>query len=115
MSGSRGKEQQPSTAPEIKPEPQKPPSGAEEPITAPEPVADLRAHPSTFASTIIGDWTRKEPPRINCSSHNVDIAAVLGQDLTKTFTFTEPSPDDIVIKAQSAAKGRLYNAVHHFQ
>ncbi|KAL1960364.1 hypothetical protein VTO42DRAFT_8324 [Malbranchea cinnamomea] len=67
--------------------------------------ADMRAHPSAFATTIIGQREKRLAPRSCCLSRTIHSRIVFGQDFTDVFNFVEPSPDDIVLKAQSAAKG----------
>lgn len=70
------------------------------------PKPDIRAKPSPFATIIIGGATR---PMKTESSHlhsqNVDLMQVYGQDLTEAFDFAGPSPDDVILNAQSSAKG----------
>ncbi|EEA28229.1 hypothetical protein EYB25_000829 [Talaromyces marneffei] len=71
-----------------------------------EEVADLRAYPSTFAATIIGNGahpTTPEPGHLLSSSF--DVMHIYQQDVTEAFDFSGPSPDDIVFNAQSASKG----------
>lgn len=58
---------------------------------------DIRGHPSAFASIMTSQATEKESQP---SSH--DFSEGLH---TKSFDFTEPSPDDIVTQAQNV-KGR---------
>ncbi|KAH1635765.1 hypothetical protein KXX59_003884 [Aspergillus fumigatus] len=81
----------------------KPCAGEEE---TERPKASIRAPPSTFASTIVGANTR---PQITEPSHlyssTVDLMQIYGQDLTEPFDFAGPSPDDVVLNAQSSAKG----------
>jgi elongation factor 1 alpha-like protein len=71
-----------------------------------EPAFNLRAPPSTFASTIVGDGRR---PSSLEHSHlvgtNFDVLDVYGQDHAEAFDFTGPSPDDVILNAQSASKG----------
>jgi elongation factor 1 alpha-like protein len=71
-----------------------------------QPKVNIRAPPSTFASTIVGANTR---PQITEPSHlysnTVDLMQIYGQDLTEPFDFAGPSPDDVVLNAQSSAKG----------
>lgn len=72
----------------------------------PEEAADLRACPSTFAATIIGNGyhpTAPEPGHLLSSSF--DVMHIYQQDVTEAFDFAGPSPDDIVFNAQSASKG----------
>lgn len=71
----------------------------------PAPV-DLRASPSTFATIIVGDATRstKTQPS-HLPAKKFDVMEVFGQDLTEAFDFAGPSPDDVVLNAQSASKG----------
>lgn len=71
----------------------------------PAAAEDLRARPSTFATTIIGDGDGQRALRRHCFSVAVDMTAILDQSFTEAFDFTEPSPDDVVINAQSAGKG----------
>ena len=71
-----------------------------------EPEVNIRAPPSGFASTIVGDSTRPmmtEPSTLH--SNTVDLMKIYGQDLTEPFDFAGPSPDDVVVNAQSSAKG----------
>ncbi|KAE8354485.1 hypothetical protein BDV28DRAFT_130777 [Aspergillus coremiiformis] len=71
-----------------------------------EPTVNIRASPSTFASTIVGDVTRPkmtEPSPLY--SNSLDLMKIYGQDLTEPFDFTGPSPDDVVLNAQNSAKG----------
>ena len=71
-----------------------------------QPEVNIRAPPSGFASTIVGDSTRPmmtEPS--NLHSNTVDLMKIYGQDLTEPFDFAGPSPDDVVVNAQSSAKG----------
>lgn len=67
---------------------------------------NFRASPSTFASTIVGDGRR---PSSLEHSHLLgtcfDVLQVYGQDHAEAFDFTGPSPDDVVLNAQSASKG----------
>ncbi|GFG16019.1 isoform 3 of HBS1-like protein [Aspergillus udagawae] len=71
-----------------------------------QPKVNIRASPSTFASTIVGVNMR---PQITEPSHlyssTVDFMQIYGQDLTEPFDFAGPSPDDVVLNAQSSAKG----------
>ncbi|OJJ45509.1 hypothetical protein ASPZODRAFT_119957 [Penicilliopsis zonata CBS 506.65] len=71
------------------------------------PVVNMMASPSTFATIIVGDATR--PVAAAQSSHlkvqSVDVMDIYGQDLTEAFDFAGPSPDDLVLNAQSSAKG----------
>lgn len=71
-----------------------------------EPEVNIRAPPSGFASTIVGDSTRPmmtEPSHLH--SNTADLIRIYGQDLTEPFDFAGPSPDDVVVNAQSSAKG----------
>lgn len=71
-----------------------------------EPEINIRAPPSSFASTIVGDSTRPmmtEPSHLH--SNTADLIRIYGQDLTEPFDFAGPSPDDVVVNAQSSAKG----------
>ncbi|KAJ5773320.1 Translation elongation/initiation factor/Ribosomal beta-barrel [Penicillium paradoxum] len=80
-----------------------------EPQKQPEPeqtVPTIRASPSTFASTIVGPATgptTAEPSRLHPNSS--DLLRIYGQDHAEPFDFAAPSPDDVVLKAQSTAKG----------
>jgi elongation factor 1 alpha-like protein len=69
-------------------------------------TANIRSSPSTFASTIIGDNSR---PKMTEPSHlytnTLDLIKIYGQDLAEPFDFAGPSPDDVVLNAQSSAKG----------
>lgn len=68
---------------------------------------DMCARPSTFARTIVGEFAQPasaEPSHLHL--HAVDVMSVYGQDsLAEVFDFAGPSPDDVVLKAQSSAKG----------
>lgn len=71
-----------------------------------EPEVNIRAPPSGFASTIVGDSIRPmmtEPSHLH--SNTADLIRIYGQDLTEPFDFAGPSPDDVVVNAQSSAKG----------
>ncbi|KAI9376565.1 hypothetical protein BJX61DRAFT_252777 [Aspergillus egyptiacus] len=69
-------------------------------------TVNIRAPPSTFAVTIVGDDTR---PKMTEPSHlytnTLDLIKIYGQDLAEPFDFAGPSPDDVVMNAQSSAKG----------
>ncbi len=69
-------------------------------------TSNVRAPPSTFAVTIVGDDTR---PKMTEPSHlytnTLDLIKIYGQDLAEPFDFAGPSPDDVVLNAQSSAKG----------
>ena len=67
--------------------------------------ADLRAKPSTFATIIIGEADVQRASTLSHKWQNVDIMSLFGPDLTEVYGFTDPSPDDVVLNAQSAAKG----------
>lgn len=69
-------------------------------------AAHMRASPSTFANTIVGDAARRtmvEPSHLHCNS--VDLLRIYGQDPAEHFDFVGPSPDDVVLNAQNTAKG----------
>lgn len=59
---------------------------------------NLRANPSAFASIMTNHDTGNSLP--------ASVALFPGISVAKSFNFAEPSPDDIVTKAQSA-KGRM--------
>ncbi|KAL4817258.1 hypothetical protein BDW67DRAFT_174826 [Aspergillus spinulosporus] len=71
-----------------------------------EQPLNIRAPPSTFAVTIVGDDTR---PKMTEPSHlytnTLDLIRIYGQELAEPFDFSGPSPDDVVLNAQSSAKG----------
>ncbi|KAL4790782.1 P-loop containing nucleoside triphosphate hydrolase protein [Aspergillus venezuelensis] len=71
-----------------------------------EPAVNIRALPSTFAVTMVGYDTR---PKMTEPSHlytnTLDLIKIYGQDLAEPFDFAGPSPDDVVLNAQSSAKG----------
>lgn len=72
----------------------------------PDEPTDLRAHPSTFAATIVGNRGHHRTPEPGpLLSSNFDIMSIYQQDVTEAFDFAGPSPDDIVFNAQSASKG----------
>jgi elongation factor 1 alpha-like protein len=71
-----------------------------------EAAVSLRASPSTFARIVVGDGndiSSSEPSHLVGTSF--DVLEVYGQDHTEAFDFTGPSPDDVVLNAQSASKG----------
>ncbi|KAF3492318.1 translation elongation factor Tu [Arthroderma uncinatum] len=71
----------------------------------PEVTELLAADPSEFAATIIGE---KRTPKATIPSSvppdEYNLFNFVVQDLTEVYNFAEPSPDDIVIGAQNAAK-----------
>lgn len=70
------------------------------------PATVIRASPSMFASTIVGDAagpTMAEPSHLH--SNSVDLLRIYGQDHAEPFDFAGPSPDDVVLNAQNTAKG----------
>lgn len=69
------------------------------------PTTVLRASPSMFASTIVGEGgpTMAEPSHLH--SNSVDLLKIYGQDHAEPFDFAGPSPDDVVLNAQNTAKG----------
>ncbi|KAL4869089.1 hypothetical protein BDV12DRAFT_88902 [Aspergillus spectabilis] len=70
-----------------------------------KPTVNIRAPPSTFATTIVGDNTRPkmtEPSPLYTDS--LDLIRIYGQE-AEPFDFAGPSPDDVVLNAQSSAKG----------
>ncbi|KAJ6028622.1 HBS1-like protein [Penicillium herquei] len=71
----------------------------------PPPKADLRAPCSVFATALIGKETR---PKITEPNHGrpmvVDFDEIYGHN-TEHFDFSGPSPDDVILKAQSASQG----------
>lgn len=73
----------------------------------PKPATpSIRAPPSTFATTIVGDATRPkmtEPSHMH--SNGTDLLKIYGQGHAEPFDFAGPSPDDVVSNAQSSAKG----------
>ncbi|EAW11307.1 putative translation elongation factor EF-1 subunit [Aspergillus clavatus NRRL 1] len=109
--------EKPVTEKKPSPEPSKPQSpevtevqSAKEPLAheleQEQPKVDIRAPPSTFASIIVGNATRSgstKPSHLH--SNTVDLMKIYGQDLTEPFDFAGPSPDDVVLNAQSSAKG----------
>jgi len=66
---------------------------------------NIRAMPSTFASTIVGTTgpTIAEPSHLHSSG--TDLLKIYGQDNAEPFDFAAPSPDDVVLNAQNTAKG----------
>ncbi|RAL16288.1 putative translation elongation factor EF-1 subunit [Aspergillus homomorphus CBS 101889] len=84
-------------------------SGPETPVASEEAeqaAVNIRAPPSTFANAIVGDSARPkmtEPSHL--SANTLDLIRIYGQDLAEPFDFAGPSPDDVVINAQSSAKG----------
>lgn len=78
-------------------------------VQAEQPKPNIRAQPSSFASTIVGDSIR---PRMTGPSHlhsnTVDLMRIYGQEHAEPFDFAGPSPDDVVTNAQSSAKGLTF-------
>lgn len=71
-----------------------------------QPLLDIRASPSGFASAIVGNAagpTMAQPSHVQ--SNNVDLLRIYGQDHAEPFDFADPSPDDMVLNAQNTAKG----------
>ncbi|PYI36414.1 hypothetical protein BP00DRAFT_332403 [Aspergillus indologenus CBS 114.80] len=118
--GSRQGSSLSSKKPSPEPKPQESPKEEEKEATStsPEPTTpvtgketeqaavNIRAPPSTFASAIVGVSTRPkmtEPSHL--SANTLDLIRIYGQDLAEPFDFAGPSPDDVVINAQSSAKG----------
>ncbi|OGE48812.1 hypothetical protein PENARI_c025G03487 [Penicillium arizonense] len=97
------KEPQPELkSPEPLPEPMDKSKAEPEPR---ETVPNIRASPSTFASTIVGPAagpTTAGPSHLH--SNSADLLKLYGQD-AEPFDFAAPSPDDVVLNAQSTAKG----------
>ncbi|KAL2870802.1 putative translation elongation factor EF-1 subunit [Aspergillus lucknowensis] len=70
------------------------------------PTVNVRAPPSTFAATIIGVDTRSKMTELShLYTNTLDLIRIYGQDLAEPFDFAGPSPDDVVLNAQSSAKG----------
>ncbi|KAI1984947.1 hypothetical protein LOZ53_003807 [Ophidiomyces ophidiicola] len=104
----------PKEAPSIKPgrttesaQLSKPSAAARSPVTdSPKKLnpqrADIFAQPSTFATVLIGHQGDRGP--LCYLSQHFDMFKLHDNGNTKTFEFTDPSPDDIVINAQNAAK-----------
>ncbi|KAK2858477.1 hypothetical protein FQN49_004695 [Arthroderma sp. PD_2] len=73
----------------------------------PKYIEKLAADPSKFAATIVGE--KRAPDTTTPSSvppREYNLFNFVVQDLTEVYNFTEPSPDDIVIGAQNAAKDK---------
>lgn len=70
-------------------------------------ASELRLEPSRFASVIVGrPPTRAKPSqRPSCV---VNFLQLYNQGDAKPYDFSDPSPDDIVLKAQSTAKGLAF-------
>ncbi|KAA8644287.1 hypothetical protein EYZ11_002850 [Aspergillus tanneri] len=81
----------------------------EEPVASErkeESTAIIRAPPSTFASTIVGDAIRPMVTELShLHSNALDLMKIYGQEYTEPFDFAAPSPDDVVLNAQNSAKG----------
>lgn len=91
-----------------KPKPPSPEPPASVPTEKTIPSAkELTAQPSSFAAVLIGNESSSESPY--CFSNGFDTFKIHRPDLTEIFNFTEPSPDDIVLNAQNAAKGQSRN------
>ncbi|KAK2744279.1 Hsp70 suppressor, GTPase facilitates ribosomal subunit dissociation [Myotisia sp. PD_48] len=66
----------------------------------------LKAEPSLFASIIVGK--KRVPNAATVTGQQEALYNLLDfvvPDITEVYNFTGPSPDDIVLKAQSAARG----------
>ncbi|KKK23014.1 hypothetical protein P175DRAFT_0527895 [Aspergillus ochraceoroseus IBT 24754] len=103
--------------PSPEPQPKSPPAGTglkDSAMDAP-PIAEkeeeqstvnIRAPPSTFAMTIVGgDKSLKTTEPSHLYTNTLDLIKIYGQDLAEPFDFAGPSPDDVVLNAQSSAKG----------
>ncbi|EFR04974.1 elongation factor 1-alpha 3 [Nannizzia gypsea CBS 118893] len=77
---------------------------AQKEANAPEPVEKLAAGPSDFAAIIIGGKDKPGEPTSSVSPRAYNLFNFVVHDLTEVYNFAEPSPDDIVINAQNAAK-----------
>ncbi|OKL56325.1 hypothetical protein UA08_08397 [Talaromyces atroroseus] len=68
---------------------------------------DLCAVPSTFAATIVGNESPSKtlPGPSHLFGSSFDVMHIYQQDMTEAFDFAGPSPDDVVLNAQSASKG----------
>lgn len=102
------KVKEPATPVELASKPQSKSVEIETPeMPEPQPVEPvIRASPSMFASTIVGDTagpTMAEPSHLDTTS--VDLLKIYGQDHAEPFDFAGPSPDDVVLNAQNTAKG----------
>jgi elongation factor 1 alpha-like protein len=75
-----------------------------------EPKIDIRASPSTFASTIVGTTTIPTPEPGHLHSNSVDLLRIYGQNHAEPFDFAGPSPDDVVLNAQNTAKGLAFRS-----
>ncbi|EGD86781.2 translation elongation factor Tu [Trichophyton rubrum MR1459] len=64
----------------------------------------LAAGPSEFAAIIIGEKNELGEPASSVSPRAYNLFDFVVQDLTEVYNFAEPSPDDVVINAQNAAK-----------
>lgn len=71
----------------------------------PESVDKLAAGPSDFAAIISGEKDTLDATTSNVPPRAYNLFTFVVRDLTEVYNFAEPSPDDIVIKAQSAAEG----------
>lgn len=67
----------------------------------------LAAGPSDFAAIIIGERNKLGELASSVSPRAYNLFDFVVQDLTEVYNFAEPSPDDVVINAQNAAKGLL--------
>ncbi|KAL2374809.1 hypothetical protein RJ035_000152 [Blastomyces gilchristii] len=77
----------------------------------PSKLPNLRAEPSAFAMVLVGarevggGEDHDDVPIRKPISHNIDVMRFFGQSLINAFDFSEPSPDDVVMKAREPAKG----------
>lgn len=75
-----------------------------------KPKIDIRASPSTFASTIVGTTAIPTPEPSHLHSNSVDLLRIYGQNHAEPFDFADPSPDDVVLNAQNTAKGLAFRS-----
>ncbi|CAL5870486.1 uncharacterized protein PFLUO_LOCUS4723 [Penicillium psychrofluorescens] len=94
-----------SAAPSMSPPVQGTEVPSEEEPEEQKPKIDIRASPSTFASTIVGATTIPAHEPSHLHSNSVDLLRIYGQNHAEPFDFAGPSPDDVVLNAQNTAKG----------
>ncbi|PGH15027.1 translation elongation factor Tu [Helicocarpus griseus UAMH5409] len=104
--GPGGEEEQPTPSEPEPPNGKRKAAAASSELTEERPLKlpDLRAEPSAFATVLVGTAPARNAPQPNPITHDFDVMAFFGQDLTKAFDFAEPSPDDIVNNARESAK-----------
>jgi elongation factor 1 alpha-like protein len=76
-------------------------------------VSNLRAEPSDFAKVLTGPATGPTATHPSpLAPDSLDLMKIYGYEDAEPFDFAGPSPDDIVLNAQSTAKGLAIRRKH---